>query len=175
VVFPKIFAMPIHSSLAKVDVAPSFNRLAISSTEYANCHIRLLKYFKWSKACWIINPVSDFIDILDGFETFGKKNGITVPNTLRMIDTLADDNDPAAYGPPAQNIYETDARPMFSMLLRTMSTINVLCYLYDKGLREGDIIPILGGGLDNYNALKKNDPYKWNKILHFIPGAILFT
>jgi hypothetical protein len=68
---PKIFACPLHSGLADTVKAPLFNRLAITASEYSNSFIRFMKFFKWTRATWVVTEIPDFVDLLLHFEEFG--------------------------------------------------------------------------------------------------------
>jgi hypothetical protein len=70
-VYPKISPSPIIAELGDQNLAPLFNRISITSIEYANAYLRFFEYFGWKSCNWMIHPLTDYIDLETKFYEFG--------------------------------------------------------------------------------------------------------
>lgn len=61
--FVKVFGVPMMSVLSDPSTAPMYNRIIISTREFANSYIRTLRFLGWTHTNIITDAVADFIDI----------------------------------------------------------------------------------------------------------------
>lgn len=88
------------------------------------------------------------------FEEAAIKEGITIENEIRYVDIGVTPEDIGDYTDMLDEMYESNIRIVFVFILERPFVFSMCEYWYDKGLREGDIVLIVGGGLNELQDLK---------------------
>jgi hypothetical protein len=71
------------------------------------------------------------------------------------------------------DIYDSDIRILLTLLNTAFFLYDSLDYLHGKGLREGDILVLLPGGLDQILEIREKDFEKFSRIKGLIRGGLL--
>jgi hypothetical protein len=71
------------------------------------------------------------------------------------------------------DIYDSDIRILFTILDNAFFMLDSLDYLYGKGLREGDMLVLLGAGINYLLELREKDFEKFSRIKGLIRGGLI--